>query len=263
MSMTNPARGMRDFLPADVRKREYVIGIIKEVYESYGFEPLEDRETSFGKQVDESNKTVEVEAICIVSEILVRLGISDFIIRLNHQDVLISILDTVGISEDHHQAAILAISQHDKADFATFAESLLEIGISEDAANMLVEIFIQTQEILNQDNEVNRTIVSNLINIVNNETLTELGQVLSLSGKVPVLIDPTLANDPQYSSGLLIAASISGIDKSIGIGGHYLDDEPISAFGFSFDLDNIFGLLEDGEMFHPELTVVNSATTQR
>ena len=38
---TNPARGMRDFLPGDVRKREYVIGIIKEVYESYGFEPLE------------------------------------------------------------------------------------------------------------------------------------------------------------------------------------------------------------------------------
>ena len=32
---------MRDFLPADVRKRNYVIGIIKEVYEKYGFEPLE------------------------------------------------------------------------------------------------------------------------------------------------------------------------------------------------------------------------------
>lgn len=30
---------MRDFLPADVRKRNYVINIIKEVYESYGFEP--------------------------------------------------------------------------------------------------------------------------------------------------------------------------------------------------------------------------------
>ena len=35
MASTNPARGMRDFLPADVRKRNYVIGIIKEVYESY------------------------------------------------------------------------------------------------------------------------------------------------------------------------------------------------------------------------------------
>ena len=26
---TQPARGMRDFLPADVRRREYVIGVIK------------------------------------------------------------------------------------------------------------------------------------------------------------------------------------------------------------------------------------------
>jgi histidyl-tRNA synthetase len=41
MANTNPARGMRDFLPADIRKRNYVIGIIKEVYEKYGFEPLE------------------------------------------------------------------------------------------------------------------------------------------------------------------------------------------------------------------------------
>ncbi len=41
MSNTNPARGMRDFLPDQVRKREYVIGVIKEVYEKYGFEPLE------------------------------------------------------------------------------------------------------------------------------------------------------------------------------------------------------------------------------
>ena len=32
---------MRDFLPDQVRKRNYVIGVIKEVYEKYGFEPLE------------------------------------------------------------------------------------------------------------------------------------------------------------------------------------------------------------------------------
>ena len=41
MSNTNPARGMRDFLPEQIRKRNYVIGIIREVYEKYGFEPLE------------------------------------------------------------------------------------------------------------------------------------------------------------------------------------------------------------------------------
>lgn len=38
---TGPARGMRDFLPEDVRRRQYVIGVIADVYQKYGFEPLE------------------------------------------------------------------------------------------------------------------------------------------------------------------------------------------------------------------------------
>jgi histidyl-tRNA synthetase len=60
---TQPARGMRDFLPADVRRREYVIGIIKSVYESYGFEPLEtpaveNIETLLGKYGEEGNRLI-------------------------------------------------------------------------------------------------------------------------------------------------------------------------------------------------------------
>ena len=60
---TQPARGMRDFLPDDVRKREYVIGVIKEVYEQYGFEPLEtpaveNIETLTGKYGEEGNQLI-------------------------------------------------------------------------------------------------------------------------------------------------------------------------------------------------------------
>ena len=60
---TQPARGMRDFLPEDVRKREYVIGVIKEVYERYGFEPLEtpaaeNIETLLGKYGEEGNQLI-------------------------------------------------------------------------------------------------------------------------------------------------------------------------------------------------------------
>lgn len=52
---------MRDFLPAEVRKRNYVIGIIREVYEKYGFEPLEtpsveNLETLTGKYGEEGNQ---------------------------------------------------------------------------------------------------------------------------------------------------------------------------------------------------------------
>ena len=60
---TQPARGMRDFLPEDVRKRDYVIGVIKDVYSRYGFEPLEtpaveNIETLTGKYGEEGNQLI-------------------------------------------------------------------------------------------------------------------------------------------------------------------------------------------------------------
>jgi histidyl-tRNA synthetase len=63
MMSTQPARGMRDFLPEDVRRRDYVVGVIRGVYDRYGFEPLEtpaaeNIETLLGKYGEEGNKLV-------------------------------------------------------------------------------------------------------------------------------------------------------------------------------------------------------------
>jgi histidyl-tRNA synthetase len=60
---TQPARGMRDFLPEDVRRRQYVIDVVRRVYEGYGFEPLEtpsleNIETLTGKYGEEGNKLI-------------------------------------------------------------------------------------------------------------------------------------------------------------------------------------------------------------
>src|SRR5262245_23529861 len=43
MSKTSsqPPKGTRDFLPVFVRQREHVVSVIRNVYESYGFQPLE------------------------------------------------------------------------------------------------------------------------------------------------------------------------------------------------------------------------------
>ena len=60
---TQPARGMRDFLPEDVRRRAHVIGVIRDVYERYGFEPLEtpaveNIETLLGKYGEEGDRLI-------------------------------------------------------------------------------------------------------------------------------------------------------------------------------------------------------------
>jgi histidyl-tRNA synthetase len=54
---------MRDFLPEDVRRREYVIDVVSSVYLRYGFEPLEtpaleNIETLTGKYGEEGNKLI-------------------------------------------------------------------------------------------------------------------------------------------------------------------------------------------------------------
>jgi histidyl-tRNA synthetase len=63
MAATQPARGTRDFLPDDIRRRQHVIDVIRQVYEQYGFEPIEtpafeNIETLLGKYGDEGNKLI-------------------------------------------------------------------------------------------------------------------------------------------------------------------------------------------------------------
>jgi histidyl-tRNA synthetase len=60
---TKPPSGTRDFLPDDIRRREYVMRVVRDVYESYGFEPLEtpafeNIETLLGKYGEEGNRLI-------------------------------------------------------------------------------------------------------------------------------------------------------------------------------------------------------------
>ncbi|MEO7538577.1 MAG: histidine--tRNA ligase, partial [Pyrinomonadaceae bacterium] len=351
---TKPARGMRDFLPADVRKREYVIGIIKQVYESYGFEPLEtpaveNIETLTGKYGEEGNQlffkilkrgeklhagaeekdladlalrydltvplarvvannrndlpkffkryqiqpvwradrpargrfrefyqcdvdaigsnsmVVEGELMSAVSEILKRLGFEDFTIRINHRRVLTDILDTAGVPENLHSDALVAIDKLDKIGVEGVGEELAERGIDENAAEMLMQIFEQTNEILNQEKDINRTIVANLINIVSNDVLTELGQILKYAPKAPIVIDPSLARGLSYYTGAIMEINVPDLAGSLGGGGRYdgligmFGKEQIPACGFSLGLERILVVMEERGMFPPAIASASPA----
>jgi histidyl-tRNA synthetase len=56
-------KGMRDFLPSQMIKREYVFGIVREVFHLYGFEPLQTpalelTETLMGKYGEDADKLI-------------------------------------------------------------------------------------------------------------------------------------------------------------------------------------------------------------
>lgn len=355
MASTNPARGMRDFLPADVRKRNYVIGIIKEVYESYGFEPLEtpaveNLDTLMGKYGEEGNQlifkilkrgeklrqetgdgrqeikeselsdlalrydltvplarvvannknelpkffkryqiqpvwradrpargryrefyqcdvdaigstsmAVEAELISAVSQVLKRLGFDDFVIRLNHREVLRDILDTAGVPADKHGEALVAIDKLDKIGTGGVKSELESRGISDTASEMLLNIFEQTQKIVSEGKDINRTIVSNLINIVSNEVLTEIGNILRYAGDRSIQLDPSLARGLSYYTGAIIEINVPDLAGSLAGGGRYDDligmfgKEQIPACGLSIGLERILVVMDERGMFPPEI----------
>lgn len=350
---------MRDFLPADVRKRNYVIGIIKEVYESYGFEPLEtpaveNLDTLMGKYGEEGNQlifrilkrgeklvqsaskdgserdesrtlnelsdlalrydltvplarvvannknelpkffkryqiqpvwradrpargrfrefyqcdvdaigsssmAVEAELISAVSEILKRLGFNDFVVRLNHREVLADILDTAGVPEELHGEALVAIDKLDKIGTDGVAAELAQRGVPEIASQMLLDIFEQTHRIIGEGKDVNRTIVSNLINIVSNEVLTKIGEILKFAPGCPIELDPSLARGLSYYTGAIMEINVPDLAGSLGGGGRYdgligmFGKEQIPACGFSLGLERILVVMDERGMFPPEI----------
>src|SRR5438128_6958174 len=197
--VTKPPSGTRDFLPEDIRRREHVVGVVREVYERYGFEPLEtpafeNIETLLGKYGEEGNKlifkilkrgegeatgqadlalrydltvplarvvaqyqsklprifkryqiqpvwradrpargrfrefyqcdvdslgstspVVEAELCAAMSDALTELGFNDFVIRINHRNLLTALLEKSGLPSDQHAKALVSIDKIDKA----------------------------------------------------------------------------------------------------------------------------------------------------
>src|SRR6266576_2109273 len=225
MQSTKPPSGTRDFLPEDIRRREYVIGVVRRVYERYGFEPLEtpafeNIETLLGKYGDEGNKLifkilrrgehestgeadlalrydltvplarvvaqyqnelprffkryqiqpvwradrpargrfrefyqcdvdslgstspiVEAELCAAMSDALTELGFDDFLIRINHRELLTSILSEAGVGTHQHGDALVALDKLDKIGPAGVDGELANRGIEEQARNALLQLF--------------------------------------------------------------------------------------------------------------------------
>ncbi len=349
---TNPARGMRDFLPAQVRRREYVISIIKEVYESYGFEPLEtpaveNLETLTGKYGEEGNQLiykilkrgeklnpnasekdlsdlalrydltvplarvvaqhkndlpkffkryqiqpvwradrpargryrefyqcdvdaigsssmiVEAELCAAVSEILVRLGFNDFVIRINHREILYAMLDAVEIVEEKQIDALVALDKLDKIGGEGVLKEFESREINEGAANKLLGLF---EKLKNSDNS---HILESLSEFIGNyktgtQATSQISQILKLAGLKSLKIDASLARGLSYYTGAIFEVNVPDLSGSIASGGRYdgligmFGKEQIPACGFSLGLERILVVMEERGMFPKELET-NSA----
>ena len=352
MSSTQPARGMRDFLPDQIRKREYVIGAIKDVYEKYGFEPLETpsienlttltnkygeegdqlmykilkRGEKLKKQLERDNidendladlalrydltvplarvvanyrhelprffkryqiqpvwradrpakgrfrefyqcdvdaigsksMTVEAELISAVSEVLDRLGFDDFVIRINHRDILYAILDAFDFEKEQHQDALVALDKLDKVGIEGVSRELDSRGIDEGSKSRLLEYL---DDLENLDDSATLSRLSEICkeHEGGRAAIRELGELFSLVDSPYVKIDTSLARGLSYYTGVIYEINVGDLSGSIASGGRYdgligmFGKEEIPAVGFSLGLERILFVMEQRGMFPQDL----------
>ena len=330
---TQPARGMRDFLPEDVRRRQYVIDIVRRVYERYGFEPLEtpaleNIETLLGKYGEEGDKllykvlkrgegeatgtadlalrydltvplarvvadnrgklprffkryqiqpvwradrpqrgrfrefyqcdvdaigstspVVEAEMIGAVSEVLQTAGFTDFIVQLNHRQLLTAMLDAAGVPPERHTDALIAIDKLDKVGRDAVSKDLASRGISETAARSALDAFEHVEEYLGlgAQSDAGRAACTNV------EAIAALSESTPAKGHVRIV--PRLARGLSYYTGAIMEIAVPDLAGSLGGGGRYdgligmFSGEQIPACGFSLGLERILVVMTERGMF--------------
>jgi histidyl-tRNA synthetase len=354
---TQPARGMRDFLPEDVRKREYVIRVIKDVYERYGFEPLEtpaaeNIETLMGKYGEEGNQLifkilkrgvhastgeadlalrydltvplarvvaeyrdklpkffkryqiqpvwradrpargrfrefyqcdvdvlgsrsmiVEAEICGAASEVLTKLGFSDFCMRLNHRKALTGILGVAGVALEKHDAALIALDKLDKIGTDGVKKEFAERGVNEVAGERLLKFFSDlaslqhAAEIVAGDKSqqaLNKAVLGRIVEFVSDnemgaqgvadlQSILDYADAMGLSERIK--IDPSLARGLSYYTGAIMEINVKDLAGSLGGGGRYDNlvgmflGQDIPACGFSLGLERILVVMSEREMF--------------
>jgi histidyl-tRNA synthetase len=106
---------------------------------------------------------------------------------------------------------------------------------------------------------VNRTIVSNLLNIVSQEVLRDVGAILQNTTGAPVVFDPSLARGLSYYTGTIMEVNVPDLAGSLAGGGRYdgligmFGKEQIPACGLSLGLERILVVMDERGMFPPEI----------
>jgi histidyl-tRNA synthetase len=378
---TKPARGMRDLLPAEVRRRTYAMRIIAEVYERYGFEPLEtpaveNLETLMGKYGEEGNQlifriqkrgealktayaellvktatlkerrelskafpgaeierlqdfaeleemadlalrydltvplarvvaeyraqlpkffkryqiqpvwradrpargrfrefyqcdvdilgsramVVEAELCAAVSEVLGRLGFADFVLRINHRQILNGVLDAAGVSADRAGEALVALDKLDKIGRAGVDAELQQRGISGESAAKLLGLFEQVAGAEKANDDILQQLGAFIgDHAAGQRGIAELREVLDFAASTPaagrIAIDPSLARGLSYYTGAIMEINVPDLAGSLGGGGRYDNlvgmflGQDVPACGFSLGLERMIVVMTERGMF--------------
>lgn len=208
----------------------------------------------------------EVELIQIFDQVLTKLNIPSFSIKLNNRKVLSGIAEVIGQPEQLINITV-AIDKLDKIGKDNVLAELVERGVTADAIKKLDPLF----DLSGDNNEKLATLKAFLsTSEIGLKGVEELAYVLDYVQSVGLQnaeleLDVTLARGLNYYTGAIFEVKAHNVGIGSICGGGRYDDltgifglKNVSGVGISFGADRIYDVLEELDLF----PTIENETTQ-
>jgi histidyl-tRNA synthetase len=203
----------------------------------------------------------EAEIVLLLHDILPKLGINDFTVKINNRKILTGISDVIGAAGMEGPLCV-AIDKLDKIGKEKVVEELLERGFSDDSVGLLEPMFALSG---NQEPfaELRSWLAGSEIALKGISELEEVWQMVKDLGLTNARIefDVTLARGLSYYTGAIFEVKANNVQiGSISGGGRYdnltgtFGVPGLSGVGISLGVDRIYDVMEELSLFPADQT---------
>lgn len=205
----------------------------------------------------------ELDLLCIYHEAFLRLGIKDYLIKINNRKILAGIAQVVK-GEEHLETIAVCIDKLDKIGKEGVQKELGERGFNENEIQQLFDIIFTENHEVAQLQLLRNKLSSSPIAMEGIEEMEFVLTQLQQSGhSIQVQMDISLARGLGYYTGTIAEVIVnnpeSPIQSSIGGGGRYdnltgvFGLDGVAGIGISFGLDRIYDVMEGMQLFPDNL----------
>ncbi|MDY6407904.1 MAG: histidine--tRNA ligase [Pseudomonadota bacterium] len=208
----------------------------------------------------DATNLAEIELILATSEMLSRLNLGKFKVRINDRRLLKTMALACGLPEDKLDIVFIILDKMDKVGLNGVRDMLKEEGF-EDAA---VDKYVALYQGMSDSYQSSRTYLTDRglteFDADVTDNLDEIIRVTAdlLGNKAQIIFDPTLVRGMSYYTGPIFEVELETFGSSVAGGGRYDDmigkylGRPVPACGFSIGFERIFAVLKDNHFVVPD-----------
>lgn len=204
--------------------------------------------------VGSTSTLADAEILALSATTLKKLGVNDFIIRVNSREIISDFYKSIGLSPAQQTSAIRAVDKVDKVGKEGVREELMNAGIDANAIERIVSFADTSVDFVNNSRDVATLIEAfPMLQKALSELIVILDSASKLSPDTRFIIDFSIARGLDYYTGIIFETNLTSISGfgAICAGGRYdnlvgiFSNKKVPAVGMSIGLDRLYSALEE------------------